>query len=89
MEIEEIIRKLFGYINPIGETTEDNRRYENLINYKKIINYVIDELAECARYKNSIQYSEQRSGEKAFDILEENLEYIKDVLNEINDEEIN
>jgi len=89
MEIEEIINKLFGYINPVGETNEDNKRYKNLDNYRRVVDYVIEELVECARYKNSNQYSVQRSGEEAFNILNTQLEYLQDVFEEINNEEIN
>ena len=89
MEIEEIIRNLFGYINPVGETVEDNRRYEKLYNYRKAIDYIIEELVECARYKYDKRYSMQRIGKEAYDILDKQLSYLKDVFEEINDEEIN
>lgn len=78
MEIEEILEKLMGNIAPVCETNEDNSRFNNLEIYKNALNYIVEELIECAKWKGDHRYSADRIGKEAFDILSsafEDIEY--------------
>lgn len=80
LNIKEIIKNLFGNIQPVGETIEDKKRFENLDKYEILFDYCVNELVNCAKNKNDNRYSVNEIGEKAFDILQIQLEYIKDEL---------
>lgn len=82
MEIEEIIDKLFGEIQPLCETNEDNERFENLYTYQRIYDYLTNELIECAKWKNDYRYSAKKIGKKAYEILKLNYEQIENELME-------
>lgn len=87
MELEEIIEKLFGEIQPLADEHYDNERYENLGNYERIFGYLVNELIECAKWKNDNRYSANRLGERAFNILKGNYEQIEDELRIIEENE--
>ena len=82
MDEKEIITKLLGKIEPMGETYEDNQRYDNLSSYDVILSFLISELAECIKYKDDNRYSVNRIGEKAYEILQNQYEYLKDYMEE-------
>lgn len=79
MKIEEILEKLLGKIEPVGETNEDNERFENLFRYREVLDFIIDRLLICSNYKNDERYSVNRIGEKAFKILKD-LDFIQEEL---------
>ena len=64
MEIYEIVTKLVGKINPVGETDTDNERFENL----KIICELVEKLVvdiDTVGYsnKNAYEFSKKRAAE--------------------------
>ena len=72
MEIYDVVKKLTGEIEPVGETTEDNRRFENLetmIKLAKAIHHDIDYLAD--EYRDSHAFSLKRAGELANKYLDD------------------
>ena len=86
MRIEEIIERLFGEIQPLCDQHYDDERYENLENYEKIFDYIVNELIECAKWKNDNRYSANRIGESAYKILKVNYEQIEDELRIIDEQ---
>lgn len=69
MEIEEILKRLFGRIEPWGETNEDNKRFENIENYKVALEFIINELSSASKFKDRPEYSMQKIGKECFNIL--------------------
>lgn len=86
MEIKEILERLLGKIEPVGETNEDNKRFENLDRYREVLNFIIDRLLICANYKNDNRYSVNKIGEEAFEILKD-IDFIQEQLEIIELEE--
>lgn len=86
MEIKEILERLLGKIEPVGETNEDNKRFENLDRYREVLNFIIDRLLICANYKNDNRYSVNRIGEEAFEILKD-IDFVQEQLEIIELEE--
>lgn len=80
MEIEEILEKLFGQIYPYGSTEIDEKRYNNLENYKKALNFIVDKLVECASFNNDNRFSCNNIGSKAYDILNGRKDIIEECL---------
>ena len=71
MSISEIIGNLFGKITPVGETYQDNVRYENIQNYYEALCYIVSSLRIASQYKDRTEYSMQKIGKECFDILRE------------------
>ena len=80
MEINEIMERLFGTIAPVGETYEDNKRYENIGNIEKLLNYAIEELLDGYDYIGSIRHSEYKIAKECKEILINLKEKLDDVL---------
>ena len=71
MSISEILKKLLGEIEPVGETNEDNKRFNNIQNYYETLSFILAQLSDASRYKDKPQASLQRIGEECYDILKE------------------
>lgn len=71
MSITEIFDKLCGKIMPVGETNEDNKRYENIQNYYEALSFIISALRNASEYKDRQEYSMQKIGKECYDILKE------------------
>lgn len=69
MSIEEILEKLLGNIEPVGETNEDDKRYENIENYKKALNFVFSRLEKASLYADRKEYSMQKIGKECNEFL--------------------
>ena len=65
MEIYDIVKKIVGEIKPIGETTEDNKRFENLKVMAHLVSQLLDDIDEVASGKNRYEYSIKHAGEYA------------------------
>ncbi len=70
MEIHEIVKKLVGEINPIGETREDDKRFENLKVMTELVENLIADIDNVAyRYENNYQFSMKRASKFAKEFL--------------------
>ena len=80
MEIEEILERLLGNIEPLCDQTQDDIRYKNIDVYGKVLDFVVESFVESAKYKNDNRYSAAKIGERAFEILKLQNDYITDEL---------
>ena len=64
MEIYEIVTKLVGRINPVGETNTDNERFENLKVMCELVEKLIVDI-DTVGYsnKNAYEFSKKRAAE--------------------------
>jgi inorganic pyrophosphatase len=70
MDYYEIVRKLIGNIEPVGETNEDDRRFENLKKITELTEKLIAEIANVeSDYKSAYQYSMKRVSNYAGEFL--------------------
>jgi len=66
MNNHEIVKKLIGPIEPVGETNEDGRRFENLEAMTELFNNLLADIAEVARFnKDRVEYSMNKAGKHA------------------------
>jgi len=64
--IIEVINKLVGEINPIGETNIDNQRYDNLIMLCTITNELLHKIFDVSiENKDRSEFSMKRAGRYA------------------------
>lgn len=76
---KEIVYKLNGSISPIGETLEDNKRFENLKEMCELVSDLITDIQFVSKYKDSHEYSVNRAGkyaDKFLNDLPEQFKYI-------------
>ncbi len=70
MEIIDVVKKLVGDIEPIGETHTDSKRLDNL----KVMTALVDELLGNIYYvskeKDCIEHSRKQAGNHAYKFLE-------------------
>jgi len=64
--IREIVKKLVGPIDPVGETNEDNRRFENLKTMTELVDLLLTDI-DYVTLENAhrVEYSMKRAGEFA------------------------
>ena len=74
MTIYDVVCKLVGAIDPIGETYTDNQRFENLKVMTGLVDRLIFNLAEVANNKKRVEYSMKKAGEFADKFLNETKE---------------
>lgn len=67
----DIIRSLAGPINPVGETNEDEKRYNSLIEVTAVVNLLIKEITWTAGEKDRPEYSRSRAGKTATRFLDD------------------
>ena len=66
MDIHEIVKKLVGEINPIGESNTDDTRFENLKIMTELVDKLLTDIDRVAyRYKNNHQFSMKRAADFA------------------------
>lgn len=66
MEIHDIVKKLVGPINPIGETNTDNERFHNLKVMTELVDDLLTEIDDVAYYnKDRQEYSIKRAANYA------------------------
>jgi len=71
MEIYDVVKKLIGPINPVGETNEDNRRFEYLKTTTNLVYKLVFDIDAVASHKDRIAYSINRAGQFADNFLTE------------------
>jgi len=67
MEIHDAVKKLVGEIDPVGETNEDNRRYENLKVMADLVDKLLTDIDYVAQQGGSYMSSVSRAGKYASD----------------------
>lgn len=86
-ELCDILMKLVGEIEPIGETQTDSKRYENLMLLQNTVDYLIYEMCEVSKCSKHGEYSMSRAGKAATGWLKEKAEWILDFIKDGEDDE--
>ena len=74
MEIKDVVLKLIGPVNPIGESNTDDRRFENLKALCELTDHLVSIIDEVSyRNKDRAEYSMSRAGKYAFDFIDKKL----------------
>jgi uncharacterized protein YaaR (DUF327 family) len=74
----DIVKKLIGEINPVGEHNEDERRYDNLIKLMSLVENLIYDIDDVGfKNKDRQEYSIKRASNACAEFIKR----IKDNLN--------
>lgn len=64
MELYDVVTRLIGPVHPVGETHEDERRFENLKNLTELVDRLMTDINEIAADNaKRPEYSMRRAGE--------------------------
>lgn len=58
----EVIKKLIGPIEPVGESHTDEKRFENLITLIGLMSSLMDDIQAVSKYKERHEFSIGRAG---------------------------
>ena len=70
MTYYEMVKKLVGEINPVGETYEDTRRLNNLENMIALVDHLMSDIDKVAMNKGRPEYSVNKAGTVASEYLD-------------------
>jgi hypothetical protein len=75
----QLICKLVGPIDPVGETNADEKRYQNLNLFLEVLDTMLGDAEYVSRYKNRQEYSIKRAGERADNFLRSTREWMENL----------
>ena len=78
--LSDILMKLNGQVEPVGETNADNRRLENLIRLEEVLDILLEEVADVCHYVNRAEWSMNYAGKNAITWLKDKREWLDDFL---------
>ncbi len=71
MDIYDVVKKLLGPIDAIGETSTDSNRYENLQKTIYVTNKLLFDISSVLHNKNRQEHSMKKIGESASKFFDE------------------
>ena len=71
MEIYDVVKKLVGPIDPVGETNTDNKRFENLKTMTDLMYKLVGDIQYVSQSATSQEHSVSRAGKHARGFFEE------------------
>lgn len=83
MELLEIVNKLIGKIEPIGESNTDADRLSNLGDQIQLTDDLIYQIVQVSENKTRHEHSMKKAGESAHKWLEETHKYLSEILSKI------
>ncbi|HAR37543.1 MAG TPA: hypothetical protein DCS09_02590 [Porphyromonadaceae bacterium] len=70
MDVYDVVVKLVGPIEPVGETNADNSRFSNIEEMTELVDRLVKDIADVARFnKDRGEYSMKRAGQHAHHFL--------------------
>lgn len=78
----EVVEKLIGCVEAIGETNHDNQAYENLDVMIDVCNALLDDIYIASKTKDCPQYSMKQIGCHAFGFIEDLKVWCNEVMEE-------
>jgi hypothetical protein len=74
MSVKDVVNKIIGEIDPVGEHNEDEKRFENLKEMCELVNELITQIDDVAMLNDGrIEYSRNKAGKFASDFLSSTL----------------
>lgn len=75
-QIADLVMGIVGEVEPVGETTADNKRFDNLLQLQNVVDILLDEIYFCCGYYDKAEYSMKRSAETAIGWMEEKRDWM-------------
>ena len=74
IDIYEVVQKLVGSIEPIGETNADEARYENLVEMMFLVERLFHDISRLRHFDKRTEFSIKRAGVRAGAFIDEMVE---------------
>jgi len=71
MELIDVVKKLIGPVEPVGDSNVDDKRLENLKQLTSLTVDLVDLIRDVSLYKNNYQHSMKIAGEHANECLKD------------------
>ena len=81
-QLADIILRLNGNVDPIGDSAVDGRRYDDLVRLLGALDALLSEIYFVSKNADHYEFSRKIAGETAVDWLKDKKEWIEEVLNE-------
>jgi len=65
INVYDVVKKLIGPIEPVGESHTDAKRMENLEKMTALINQLLADVDQVIPFKDRVEFSMKRAGEHA------------------------
>ena len=72
-QIADLVMDMIGEVEPVGETREDAKRFDNLLRLQNAVDLLLGEIYFCCGYIDNVEFSMKRSAETAIDWMEEKI----------------
>jgi len=74
MTVKDVVNKIIGEINPVGEHYEDEKRFENLKEMCELVNELVSQIDDVATLNDGrVEHSRNRAGKFASEFLSNTL----------------
>jgi len=83
VRIHEIVTRLVGPVNAVGETNADVTRYNNLVTLTDLIDHLLQDVRVAAAAANRPEASMRKIGQYAHEFIEEIERQSNDIIEEI------
>lgn len=70
MEIDEIVMKLIGPVDPVGETNEDEKRMDNLNVLINLVDDLLYNVYKVSKERNRTEHSIKEMGCRAYGYID-------------------
>ena len=69
--IVEVVEKLIGYVNPVGDSNEDSKRFENLKELCYVVDMLLGKISSVTGGATSGQHSVKKAADYANKFLKD------------------
>lgn len=68
-DIYDIVKKIVGPVEAVGDSRIDERNYQNLETLIELLSNILDDIENCSRDASRHEYSMKKNGQRAKDFL--------------------
>ncbi len=76
MTTYEVVRKLIGPIDPVGQTDRDTPRFENLKEMCSLVDKLLHDISAVSNVEHSHEHSVKKAGKYAADFIKGQKEFL-------------
>lgn len=79
-QIADIVIKIIGEIEPIGDANEDEKRFMSLLKLENTVDLLLEEIYHMLPYKDEFSISMWKIGNESWTWLDEKRQWLDDIL---------
>ena len=79
-QIADMVMKIVGEIEPVGDTNEDEKRFMSLLKLENTVDLLLEEIYHILPYKDEFTVSMWKIGNESWTWLDEKRQWLDDIL---------